>query len=219
MSKVKIALFSGLATVALSAVMSSSALALHEFKVEGAVLGATPVAIEAMSQTGYMETTVGGNIVHLECRDDYTVATSQIEEKGKSKARIEFSNCQVYEITGGNLVAEPSCVVTEPITAKATDELTGLGEDTFTGEGGTFAEIKIAKNASCPFATLAALTLKVKGSELCTFWEAGVEEVVHELYCTPGGSTLKAGESTEEPAKLWSTELLKTAGAKKWSAT
>jgi hypothetical protein len=222
MSKIKIGLFSVLATVALSAAMSSSALAAHEFRVNGTAVGATAFEVQGSSQEGWFETTTAGNQLVLNCQADYTSVEKEsnlLEKEGKSKAKLEFRNCFVYKLeTTGKKVALGECHVTEPVVAEATDKLENVGEDKFTGTKAeeTFAEIVLPKSETCSLTKTAAITLKAKGAEVCTVPLAQEEDVVHELFCTPGGSTLKSGT---EPARFWSTELLKLVKAEPWSAT
>ncbi len=224
MSKIKVALLSLLAVVALSAVAASSASAglTHVFFVEKAeVKGTSTFEVQGVSQEGWLEGVAGGNSVAITCQGDYTsiaAGTNLIEKEGKSKAKVEFRNCFVYKLEGKAKIATECKISPETIVGEATDELIGVGEDRLTGSKAeeTFSEFELPKEEKCVLSKLAAIKFKVKGSELCTIPLSGEENVVHELFCTPGGSSLKTGA---EPARLFTTELLKLTSAKPWSGT
>jgi hypothetical protein len=213
MSRMKFALLSLLAAFAVSVVASASAsAATHNYKVELTELIGSE-EIEGNSQEGKMETTVGGTSITIQCQEDYAPSKeSTIETGGKSKvAKLEFRQCIVYQ--SKNKMEVLTCVVKEPVTAEAIDELTGQGEDTFKEKGaGPFSKVTL-EGAKCALGN--PITLEIKGAELCTTVLSALEEITHELLCTPGGSTLKSGT---EPAKLWTEEWVKLKSAKKWSA-
>jgi hypothetical protein len=214
MSRMKFALLSLLAAFAVSVVASASAsAATHNYKVELTELIGSE-EIEGNSQEGKMETTVGGTSITIQCQEDYTPLNKEntIETGGKSKAiKLEFRQCIVYQ--SKNKMEVLTCVVKEAVTAEAIDELTGQGEDTFKENGGKpFSKVTL-EGAKCALGN--PITLEIKGTELCTTVLSALEEITHELLCTPGGSTLKSGV---EPAKLWTEEWVKLKSAKKWSA-
>ncbi len=189
----------------------------NRFRAEGThwvVDGGTlteALEVQGVSSSGYLESTVGGLALTITCKSantSPTAGTNQIEKEGKSKTKIEFSNCQAWEIIGGSSISQPECKITEPIIAEATGKLEGAGENLFTGSKAeeTLAEIAIAKSEKCAFTKVAELKLKIKATELCTLPLLSEESVVHEMICTPGGSKLKA---STEIVRMWSTELLR----------
>ncbi len=224
MSKIKVILFSLLAVVVLSAAAASSASAglTHVFFVEKTeVKGASTFEVQGVSQEGWLEWTWAGSLIAVTCQGDYTsigAGTNLIEKEGKSKAKIGFRNCFVYRFEGKAKVATECKLSPEPLVLESTDELIGAGEDRFTGSKAEekFAEFEIPKDEKCVLSKLAAIKFTIKGSELCTVPLSGEENVVHELFCTPGGSSMKTGT---EPARLFSTEMVKLTSAKPWSGT
>jgi hypothetical protein len=212
MSRIKFILLSLLATFAVSMVASTFAsAATHNYKVELTELIGSE-EMEGNSQDAKLETTMGGTAITIQCQEDYSPSKeSTIETGGKSKVvKLEFRQCIVYQAR--NKIEVLTCVVKEPATAEAVDELVGQGEDLFKEKGaGPFTKLTL-EGSKCGLGN--PITLEIKGTELCTTPGSALEEVTHELICTPGGSTLKWGVET---AKLWSSAWIKLKSAKKWS--
>lgn len=220
MSKFTTILLAAFTALALSALMAGSALAAHEFKVEGAAVGATPFEIGGNGYAGDFEGTAAGSTVTFICLAGYTsiaAGTNQVEKEGKSKFKTELRNCFIAKVSEGKS-APTECKVTEPIIAEATGSLVGTSEDKFTGSKAeeTFSEIVLPKEEKCVLTKLASITLKLKGAEDCTIPLSLEENVVHQLLCSPAGSSLATGT---EPARLWSAATLKLADGKPWSST
>jgi hypothetical protein len=200
--------------------MAGSAMAAHEFKVEGTAVGATPFEIGGNGYAGEFEGTAAGNSVTFICLAGYTsiaAGTNQLEKEGKSKFKTELRNCFIAKVTEGKS-APTECKVSEPIIAEATGSLVGVSEDKFTGKGAEelFSELVLPKEEKCALTKLASITLKLKGAEDCTIPLSLEENVVHQLLCSPAGSTLETGT---EPARLWSAATLKLTDGKPWSST
>jgi hypothetical protein len=210
MSRIQFVLPSLLATFTVSVVASASA-ATHNYQVERTELIGSE-EVEGNSQEGKLETTMGGTALMIQCQEDYAPnKESTIETAGKSKVtKLEFRQCIIYQAK--NKIEVLTCTVKEPVTAEALDELTGQGEDTLKEKGiGPLSKLTI-EGTKCGLGN--PISLEVKGTVLCTAPGFALEEVTHELICTPGGSTLKFGIET---ARLWSNTWIKLRSAKKWS--
>jgi hypothetical protein len=206
MSKIKFVLLGLLAMFAASLAASTPASA-HEYLVEGKAI-TEKIEVEGTSQTGKLESTILGSKVSIQCEEDLT-REAFIEEKGKSKGKIEFKNCIVLEFSKGKRVFLTTCEVKEPATAEFTDELVEHSIDEFKPALAeeTFVELEIK---TCALKG----KYKVKGSQVCAIPEEEFEQVIHHLICTPAGSKLKLGS---EAAQLFGEESLKLISKKPWS--
>jgi hypothetical protein len=210
MSKAKVVLLSLLTAFALSAMMSAtaSANATHVYLVENTELGSGAIpateAVEGDSLLGKTEIDISSNVTVLECSED--LVTGEIKKGGESKFEIKFKNCIVGLIEKGKLAYQPSCGVTEPVTAKATGNLTSRGVNEF------------SSFTSAPVITVCTLagTYTVGGTQLCATPESSVSKEIHSLQCTPAGSalTLKSASS-----QLFGEEQIKLTSGRIWSAT
>jgi hypothetical protein len=219
MSRVKLIVLGLMAAFALSAVASSTALATHEFKVEGkTIVSGEKVEVTGQAAQGQLESEVATTAVHLTCNQPGFApvgATNVLQASGVAKAKIEFSGCTLNIVSGGKPEDVPGCKVNEgKTTVEAEGELgSGVpGQITFTVKAG---ELKIEKvgSLSCSLEG----ELKYKGSQVCDIPSWGFESTMGLLVCTGTGSiSLKLGE---KPAKLYLVGGVTTTSGKKLGQT
>jgi hypothetical protein len=198
-------LLSLLAAFALSAIASSTALAAHEFIVNGTTIKAgEKVEAQADQLPGIdqFESTLLSSNIHISCQQGINGKESVfLEEKGKAKSTIEFKACTLTIGNASGVENVPACKVSVA-AAVTTDELTNSGELLIKpAEGTVFTKItieKVNKEASCALAT----TVEVKGEQVCTLPHFGIVVYVSEIDCTPSNSKLKLAAET---AKLSAT--------------
>lgn len=193
---VKSLFISLLSVIALSGVAAAAASA-SEFFVENEAVKAA-VATEGSSGVTKLEATG----VAIECLKDTNTGT--LEEGGKSKLEVKAKECTVK--------SPASCTVKEPIELKATGSLVSepVIDELKPSEGTALAEITIT-GEKCTIAGKDKLT----GSQTCELPKAEEEATEHEIACKTTGSKL---EFIGKKATLESTEKVKAAGGKKWSA-
>jgi hypothetical protein len=129
MSKPKIVLLSLLATLAMSALISTTATATtHNFKVEGKELtGAEKEELNIQAEKITFATTIATIKVAIECDElNAPSAANTIEAEGKSKFEFQLKNCYASEIKEEKKVALPACAVAEPFTLKGEGLLKGV---------------------------------------------------------------------------------------------
>jgi hypothetical protein len=218
MSRVKLVMLSLLAALALTAIASSTALATHEFKVNGtAIPSGSKVEVQGqIIELGQLEGEVGsGNLkVHITCNQAKGTASNKnvLESGGKSLLKAEFTGCQVYEVNNGAPKTLP-CEIKEPIAIEgkgATVAENGVvefkGNEEPTKE--RFGSIEF-KGGTC---TLLGSD-EARGSQLCDVPSYGFEGDIGEVICTGTGSAnLKLGTN---PAKIYARlAVAPTAGQK-----
>jgi len=226
-NRIKVLWVSLLAVFAIGAVASTAASA-HEYQYFPA-----PAKVTGTSGISKLEGEVAGVKTIIECKKD--TFTGELEEKGKSKGEITFSECSLFEDTSHVKTALTKCTVPN-IVFKFTDKLVrgqGLGptewgpEDEFnsTLAEEVFVEIKITGSECALKGTYKAKQhevgvkegteeVKYKG-QVCALPEAGVEEVEHEIVCTSSGSHLMFNG---KPAYFFSTDKVKLESGAKWAA-
>jgi hypothetical protein len=204
MYRIRVVMPGLLAALALTAVASSTALATHEFKVNGTTIakGSKVEITGQMVELGQLEGTVGSVAVHVTCNQAKGAASAKnvLEEGGKSLLKAEFSGCSVYEVNNGAPKTMP-CEIKEPFAIEgkgATVSENGVVEFKGNEEPTNLAFGKIEfKGASCPIAG----TDEAKGSQFCDVPDYGFEGNVAEVTCTGTGSCeLKLGAN---PMKIY----------------
>jgi hypothetical protein len=195
MSRMKLVVLSLVAAFALSAVASSTALATHEFKVEGKTI-ASGSNVEVQGQIielGQLEGTLGKSVnIHITCNDALGPASAKnvLESGGKAKLFAEFKGCSVYEVNKGGPVNLEACKVKE-ITAEANGETTAeAGTIKFegSGTGKSFGKVVIGKVAGSSESCSVEGEVEVTGSQLCDIPSYAFEGDIGELICTGTGS-------------------------------
>jgi len=240
-----------LAVFAVGAVASSSASA-HEFKVcqekgaeeytehlcstkaAGGKWSFEPIAagnsfeVEGTSGVSKLEGEIAGVKVIIECEKD--VFTGSIEPAGKTKGKVIFEGCKLYEVKK-NVKTLLACTV-KNIEFTFTDKLvTGQGpgpaawgpEDEFnsTEAEETFVKITITGCAlessnKVKQVTVEILPAKQKfAGQVCQLPEAAVGKVEHEISCSSSGSHLEFGG---KPAYFFSNEKVKLVNKWAWAA-
>jgi hypothetical protein len=191
MSRMKLVVLSLVAAFALSAVASSTALATHEYLVNGETIAkGSKVEVQGqIMELGQFETEIAKLSIHITCNDAYGLKGegNVLEAEGKSKLKAEFKACTLYQINGGIPEGEPKCKVAA-ITATAKGLLTETGIVKFTGlESELFTKFEISEvkgAGTCNFLG----KFEVKGSQLCAIPSYGFEGDIGELVCDGVGS-------------------------------
>jgi hypothetical protein len=202
MSRVKLVMLSLLATFALSAVASSTALATHEFLVNGkAIAKGEKVEVQGNVIAEGTETTIAKLPVHMACVEGAVPpgTTNVLEEAGKFKTKVEYKTCGVVTVSGGIAEDQPKCKVPGFIT-EGSGELTEAGVVSI--KGTPFATVRIEEVAG---AGACALTgeYKVEGTQLCAIPDYSLTGYIGPIVCDPTGSKeLKLGG---EVLKVFST--------------
>jgi hypothetical protein len=221
MFRMKPAILGALAALAISAAASASAsAATHAFwdcqKIGGPwknaqcsekgppnEWGTREIAETKAEGTGTASTlasTIAGLKITVECKKNRFSAT--LEKEGKSKGEVTFEECKMV---GSEFAA---CEVPN-IKFNFKDKLVAGPEDEFEPTSGTtFVEIRID---SCALKG----TYPAKGTQICKLPNAGQAKIVHELECTPAGSSLTLGK---EKAEFTSTEKVHLVSEADWGA-
>ncbi len=171
----------------------------------------TREAIEGKSENFKIQTELVGTSVAIVCSESVSPsAKNAILEEAVLEGTTEAKKCKVENSKEENLV---NCKIKEPLEAKFTGEMPAEGEYLLKGIGKEelFAESKI-EGESCGLKG----TYQVKGSQICTVSEVGVEEAAHDFVCTATGSKLKVGSAA---AKFTDTEIVKLKSDASWDMT
>jgi hypothetical protein len=220
MFRIKPTVLSSLAVFALSATVASTASAVtHEFKVGGTTIAkGSKVEVQYQSQeSSQLEGELAKTSITIGCSNMVGPASSSnvLEAEGKAKLKTEFKACTLGIVSGGKPENVPGCKIGNggTIIAEANGELaqTEEGVIKYTGSQGatekvsTF-EITEAAGGS-PKCPLGALTVEVKGKQLCSFPKYGFEAAGSEVLCTAVGSESlqlgKAGGSESKNARFY----------------
>jgi hypothetical protein len=181
---------------------ASTALAAHEFLVNGkGVAKEEKVEVDGTGAI-FLEATVAKTATHLACGEGVipTGASNVLEELGKFKTKLELKACTSTSVAAGVEEDAPKCKVPN-FNLEATGELTEAGIATVSGTGAEkiLATVKIEEVAGAGACALAG-TFKLKGSTGCDIPDYLVTHPGFGVGCTPpGGKEVKFGE---EPAKL-----------------
>lgn len=202
MSRIQFVMLSLLVVLALSAGESSTALAAHEFIVNGKAVGVKE-KVEVEGSGGiFLEATVAKTATHLACGEGLLPigATNVLEELGKFKSKVEFKACTATAVSAGVEEDEPKCKVPS-FNLEGTGELTEAGVASVTGSAAekTFATVKIEEVTGAGACALAG-TYELKGTSLCDVPDYLVTGPGIVMGCSPlGAKEVKFGT---EPAKL-----------------
>jgi len=248
-------LLSLLAVFAVGAVASSSAFAVQEYFTCNAnaagkyttskcnvlappkafelekIPAAGKVKIEGSSTIGtythpnILEGEIGGVRVIVECLKDKV--TGELEEKGKSKGKVEFTECKLFQVANRIKELLGNCKVTNIIFNFIDQLIAGKGignEDEFKpAAGGTiFVEIELT-------GALCGITPKINKVELTEagkgvpglIIEPNVSEEEHVLIFTgTGDEFLRFGEKAEVKTKasFYSVQAVKLESKAGWTA-
>lgn len=155
---------------------------------------------EGSSEASTLASTIAGLKIAVECKKDKFTAT--LEKEGKSKGEVTFEECKMV----GSEFA--TCEVPN-IKFSFKDKLVAGPEDEFEPTSGTtFVEIRIN---TCALKG----TYPAKGTQICKLPNAGQAKIVHEVECTPAGSSLTLGK---EKAEFTSTERVHLVSEADWGA-
>jgi hypothetical protein len=199
MSTVKFTALIILATLILGAGESSTALAAHEFVVEGKAI-AKGSKVEVRGSGGVaLEGSIAALSSHIGCGEGLLpVGTSNVlEEAGKFKSKIELKACGTDDISAGVEEDEPKCKVPN-FNVESTGELIEGGVASVSGSGTekSFATIKI-EEVSGAGACAVAGEFALKGATTCDVPDYLVTSPGFLIACNPlGGKEVKLGKET-----------------------
>jgi hypothetical protein len=203
MFRIKLVILSLLAALALSAVASPTALAVHEFIVNGKTI-AKGEKVEIQGSGGiYLEATLAKTLTHIECQQALLPvgASNVLEEGGKSKLKVEFKGCTVTTVIAGAVENQPKCKVVS-FNLEGTSELPEAGVASIVGSGAEklFSKIEVAEVSGAGACALAG-TYELKGTQLCDIPAYSETLPGFGIACPPvGGKEVKLATET---AKLY----------------
>jgi hypothetical protein len=201
MSRVKLVMMSLLAVCVLSAVASSTALAAHEFLVNGkAVAKGEKVEVQGNVVAAQLEGVVAKLSIHVTCQEGIAPAAGNVlEEAGQLKIKVELKACTVTTISSGVAENQPKCKLKE-FSAEGSGELTEAG--IISVKGSPFAVIHIEEVSGAGTCSLVG-EFKIEGKQLCAIPDYALTGTLGPVVCDPTGSKeLKLGG---EPIKLYTS--------------
>jgi hypothetical protein len=204
MQRMRFAMLSVLAALALSAVASSTAMATHEFFVNEKTIGkGEKIEVDGNQMPGgnLLEGTVAKLQINIACQANQLPAGSAdvLEEAGKFKIKSEYKGCTVSTVSGGTVENQPKCKLKE-FAAEGSGELIESG--TMRVKGSPLGTVHIEEVSGAGACALAG-EFKMEGTQACTVPNSEVVVTVLTVACNPAGSKeLKLGA---EPTKLTST--------------
>jgi hypothetical protein len=222
MSRFKLAALGVFAMLIVSAMAAASASANTtetRYFVEGAEL-TTAETVDGVVGVAQLNSVTAGSKLMIECTANEILASGEntIEAGGKSKTKIVYRQCYVYNIKSTGVREQLAGCGVEPIEFSAVDQLFigpgGLVEDRFEPvEGKLFVTIKLinANAKTCLFKG----EYKVEGTYVASLGDEAERSMTeHELVFTSTGSKVTfAGE----PASYTNTvSRLKLKSGKNW---
>jgi hypothetical protein len=209
MSRTKSIMLALLATLALSAAISTSASA-YEYFVEGTEIGASEkVEIKGVSNKFSLETTIGKLPVLLICNDG--TMKGDLEAGGDSTREYNLRSCYISENNKGKNEFLSACMVAEPITIKDRGEILVNHVENLFPEGLPNIELVGEK---CVFKGKYAFW----DWQVCAAPESEFNKVLHKDICSPVGAKPELEESPAYITNPWAfdaagNKLIKQNGA------
>jgi len=184
----------------------------EEFEWKGIAAAVKVTGTDGVSK---FESALAGVKVIIECEE--STFTGELEAAGKSKGKVEFEGCKIFENKNG-IKTLLTCKVA-PITFEFVDEvITGSGfgpEDEFRPTAANKTKFVIIKLTGCALESETEVKTATEGKgQVCQLPEAEVGKVGHVVDCSSSGSKeLKFGT---EKASFYSVLTVKLTSKERW---